>query len=335
MSKSVLTKDKDIQKPFTEVLSKLHMDSPSHIHKILPSSIIEESNVIIACDNIELSPNYAAKENLIATLYEDFFAEYLTKYGEVEHIRRDKVVVGMGYTDTMTNLPQEPNTYVPLAPVSYSDKTGHNVLVLRPKKTKELQKTIIEGERPRSSYNFKSEIAGIGPLTFQDALTVAFIEGKAYESNSSLMTYLHNMENGLIAKDITNAHKNRPNLSVKYVDEQKKVRGYLLAYEGVHDDTNQPVIYVSDIASDLTTRGIGGKLMMGFLEQYRKEYVEKNKLLPIYAEMREGTSYDMVQKKLEDINTYLGVKLEMREVGSETKNGSIMHHVYLQVKKEE
>ena len=43
------------------------------------------------------------------------------------------------------------------------------------------------------------------------------------------------MENALIAKDVNNISKNRPNMSFKYTGEDKKMHGYILSYEGKVD----------------------------------------------------------------------------------------------------
>ena len=83
-----------------------------------------------------------------------------------------------------------------------------------------------------------------------------------------MMAYLHNMENGLIAKDINNNFKKRKNLSLKYENEQGKILGYLFAYEG--EDNENPIIYITDLAADPESKMAGGRLINEFLKLYKK-----------------------------------------------------------------
>src|SRR5581483_4972764 len=131
---------------------------------------------------------------------------------------------------------------------------------------------------------------GVAPLTFEDSLSVAYLEGKAYANNDTLIQHLHNMENGLIGMGITNTLKHRPNMSIKYTKGDSKFAGYIFAYEGVATGTDVngytgPLVYISDIATDTSDRGdrIGIQLMKEFIERYRQNYVQGNNPVPIFA----------------------------------------------------
>lgn len=132
------------------------------------------------------------------------------------------------------------------------------------------------------------------------------------------------MENGLIAKDIYNAHHSRPNMSIKYTDNTGKVRGYLLAYEGNKDEAFpefEDFLYISDLATDKTAKLPGGRLMQGFVELYEKNYLANGSMMPIKSQSRESSSYMIIQTQLSEIGKKLGVKFEVLENGFVERNG--------------
>ena len=180
---------------------------------------------------------------------------------------------------------------------------------------------------------------GLGYLTFEDTLKVAYLEGKAYSDNQSLMQFLFNIENGLIAKDINNAAKDRPNMSLKYTDEAERVRGYMLAWEGILSDENvednaeeffnQPCVYIVDIATDLENRMAGGRLIQGFTELYKQNYLDKGKVMPIFAQARESTSYQIIKKQLDKLGQEAGFDFELIELPTYEAGEDIMHPIII------
>lgn len=330
VAQSVLTKDIDIGRPIPEVIKEMN-EQGSHIEQVIPGQILELHEPVLACDNIEISPNFRDPENslTISQIYADFFSEYLKKQKERYN---PEVVVGMGYTDLQVPLQRKPNTYAPKAPVGYSDKTGAEVLVMdTAMKGGKLNGRIVQ--EPETKEPTPPQ-RGVAELTFEDTLQVAYIEGKAYRDNESLMTYLHNMENGLIAKDINNAAKGRPNMSLKYIDGSGKMRGYIFAYEGrarTEGSEEKPVIYISDLATDKESRLAGGRLIKAFIEKYRTEYLAKGNKMPILAEARESTSYRIIMKQLESITQELGLRVELKEIDAEQKGRDVMHKVLVSV----
>lgn len=171
-------------------------------------------------------------------------------------------------------------------------------------------------------------------LTFMDSLQVAYLEGKAYHDNKSLMEYLHNMENGLIAKDINNVSKDRVNLSLKYVDDKKKMQGYILAHEGKMDKKGENIIYIADLAANPESKMAGGRLIKEFIELYKKYYLDEGKLIPIVARAREKTSYQIILKQAEKMGKELGVKFRVEELEEEKKGEDTMHLVKIIPEKE-
>jgi hypothetical protein len=344
IAQSVLTKDMDIQTLVPDVISKLQQEG-GHLEDILPADILTAAPVYAACDNVEVAPNYSNErhQQIIEAIFRDFFKEYMKRYAGTEGLNPKKVPIGQGYTDALSQLPTEENTFVPQAPVSYSDKTGGNVYMLDLEGKTETnliwQKQVRETEIERPIELVLPKMKGLGYLTFEDALKVAYLEGKAYSDNQSLMQFLFNMENGLIAKDINNVAKNRPNMSLKYTDENKRMRGYMLAWEGRLSDKNveynageffdQSCIYIIDIATDRENHMAGGRLMKGFAELYKQNYLDKGNPIPIFAQAREATSYQIVKRHLDKIGKDIGFDFELIELPTYEVEEDLMHPIII------
>ncbi|MEZ4179949.1 MAG: hypothetical protein R3B41_00300 [Candidatus Doudnabacteria bacterium] len=338
IAQSVLTKDTDVKISVPEIIEKMQ-DFDTHLNEVASENILKEQESILACDNVEVAKNYTKEEHTdaIEDIYRDFFTEYLNRYGERQNFNTEKVVIGMGYSDSLTHLPEEKNTFVPKAPVGYSDKTGKNVYrldLIQDKKEEQLEpkafisKTITDYERDHDEQKDLDLGRGIDLLTFEDSLPVAYLEGKIYKDNESLMVYLHNIENGLIAKDVNNEAKGRPNMSLKYTDEKGYMRGYIFAYEGKLN-SGERGIYITDLAADSTSKLGGRRLIKAFAKRYKKEYLDKGNLIPIYAEARDSTSYRIINKQLERIGQDLGIEIEIEKTGEHYEGDDLMHDVYL------
>jgi len=137
------------------------------------------------------------------------------------------------------------------------------------------------------------------------------------------MENLHNMENGLIAKDINNTQKSRVNMSLKYMDGQGKMQGYIFAYEG--RESGQEMIYVADLAASPSSKLAGGKLIKAFVSLYKKNYLDQGKLIPILADAREKTSYRIIIKQLDRISEELGANFNLEEINTHQRGGERMH----------
>ncbi len=349
IAQSVLTKDVDVKTPIPKVIEQLQQGG-AHLESVLPEAVLSASPTYIACDNVEVSPNYAGKyyQRIIEAIFRDFFKEYIHRYGAAQGLDSEKVFIGQGYTDALSQLPAAPNTFAPQAPVSYSDKTGEKVYVLALESEKEsgfiqekhVQTISIKKKEP----SFPLTAKGLAYLTFEDTLKVAYLEGKAYADNESLMQFLFNMENGLIAKDINNAAKDRPNMSLKYSDEHGKVRGYILAWEGHLSDEDmsdgggeffgKPCLYISDLATDRETRMAGGRLIGGFAQLYKQNYLDKGNPIPIFAQAREATSYQIVKKQLDAISKDIGFNFELIELPTHKAGKDVMHPIIIRPTKE-
>ena len=93
----------------------------------------------------------------------------------------------------------------------------------------------------------------------------------------------------------------------------------------------QPIIYVSDIAVRGGSALAGGKLVQGLLELYRRHYIRGDMPIPIYAELREKTSYPLVLKHIESFARKLDAELQIKEFESYREGPDIMHPMLIRV----
>lgn len=338
----------DQDKPDVKFLwGQLLAEDISVLMNLVPQKVISQSEAVIAADNVEVAPNWQTDKykKVIATIYQDFFVEYMSRNAKSQNIRPDKVVIGKGYSDALTDLPEEDNNFVPQAPVSYSDKLAdkvHTLDLTRPLQ-RSFQREVVHRERSESRVShFVSSARGISLLTAEDSLAIAYLEGKIYADNPSLMQYLHNLENGLIGMQINDAYNKLPSMAIKYANQSGEIKGYMFAFEGKvetdsqydYDDDDEfnygeRVVYVMDLAADKSDLMAGGRLISSFIEMYQKNYLEKNDLIPIYAEARETTSYKIIVKQMNKIGEKLGISFELEEVKKEDRNSDVMHNVMI------
>jgi hypothetical protein len=336
IAQSVLTLDQNIGRNVADLVSQLENDD----EKILADIDTVEGDNYIACDNVEIRSNYQNEQNrqIIADLYRDFFSRYAKVFNQSNltgrTVNTSRIVVGQGYSDYHFGA-QADNIFVPLAPVSYSDKLGSkvDVIVLNDDSQTAGVEVVSERITTKEQFDYGEDLPRrILPLTYQDSLLAAHLESKAY-SDKSQIEGLSAMENSLIAKDINNAIKGRPNMSFKIGNA-----GYILAYEGdfstTTDDDDSPTehgIYIEDLAADPESRLSGGSLIIAFLDQYKKHYIDTDNPLPIFAQMRESTSYPLIKTHLDGLSKRLGVKIEMEELGEYQYGGDTMHKIILRV----
>jgi hypothetical protein len=357
IAQSVLTKNVDVKMLVPDIMKQMQGSDRAALHTIIPPEALRGQKSIITADNVEVHPNYKSGEypEAIEAVFRDFFSRYAESHSEGENLQPDSMIIGMGYSDTMNSLPRVPNTSVPLAPVGYSDNWGneaHTLSLTEPQRVPLRVLSVVDNKVENRINPQAAIIPGITPLTFEDTLSLAYIEGKVYEATPSLREGLHNMENALIAADINNAQKGRPNLSIKYNDPEGRMKGYLFAYEGKastdgaesFDDgagnsrsSKQPVIYISDFTNDARTNAngepvisfVGGKLLLEFGRLYKENYLDKGNMIPIYTNARDETSYKLLRKQLDALGKKIGYRLEMQDVGKYTTGTSTMHNVLI------
>jgi hypothetical protein len=331
VAQSVITPDKDIKKSISD-LSPVVLSGNTHMSEVLDQDILLDTPSVLAFDNIEVAGNFKGNDAILKALYCDFSRRYIAKFRSGA-FDRNRAIIGMGYTDAMTSLPKVENTFFPETPVGYSDNLRTESYELDINKHSGEENMIVgydEKAFDESRFGKKDSMSnlpkGVALLTFRDSLQVAYLEGKAYSSNTSLIQNLHNMENALIAKDVNNSAKGRENMSFSYTGTDNKMHGYLLAYQGGRKEA--PFLYIADLASDGAIKA-GGSLMKAFAESYRKNYTEKGNNLPLYAQFREQTSYKILIRQIEKLSEEAGVRFIMEERGSYRTGDDTMHEVFI------
>lgn len=350
IAQSVMTKDIKVGRPVDDIMRDLKIpktinETPEQkkerearpdkpLHEVIPVEAVAQAASYAACDNVEVNKNYKEKyQQLIKAVYADFFKEYLDRFGKQEGFVADKVPVGKANSDALTNLDKETNEYVPRAPISYSDKIDNEVLVLVPKVLAEgvLKRTVRVPVVEKAQKQEEIGIKGVEYLTYQDSLAVGYLESKAYSDNKSLVAHLSQLENTLMAQDINNLIKNRPNMSTKYVDAQGRIRGALIAYEGFRpgDKTRkgESIVYLNNLTSDLVSNRAGGSLILSFIKLYKKNYLDTGSLLPIHTLARDKTSYPILLNNLKSISADLGINFELTEEKPIFVGNDMMHPV--------
>jgi hypothetical protein len=344
IAQSVVTKDMDIGRLVSDVAEKLN-GATEHLDAVLPENVLRSSPSVLSCDSAETSPNFRTEEYLplIQQAYKEFMGEYLAHEGEALGLDQRHFLVSTSFSLPFNDMGVVPNTYAPRAPVAYSDKLGDTVHSIEFGKKSPTTYELSRREIIRRSERLQSapeEDAGpVRPLTYQDSLGVAYIESKAYAGNTSVMEYLSGLENTLIAKEISNAHKNRSNLCFKY-ETDGVMRGYLIAYEGMqrsYDDEgserSEKSIYIADFAVK-ESDSLGGaraasELLKFLMQTYKREYLDKGNMLPITARMREETSYRLMKRQLSALERSLGVTFDVEEQGAGEQGGEAFHQVKL------
>ncbi len=344
-AQSVLTKDVNIGVKIPNFFAEYQKEG-THISSILPESITDQQTPVIACDNVEIAKNIYIPIEITVSLYQDFFHEYIRKFHSVLGVETKKVVIGKGTKDPFTMLANEDNTLLPQAPVSYSDKTEEKVRVLNVADSVRavmfFERQITLDETMASPIKQREAKDGLEPLTFEQALQVAYVEGRAYSDDTSLIGKLPKMVNELIAKDINNAAKDRPNMSLAYWDKNGKMQGYMLAYEGKFSDdftseyAGRPVILISDTSvvdkASLAGAKAATSLIQGFIALYNKNYIDTGRMVPIFIEARDKTSYRLIQRKFEKLSKEINVVFEREELSSFQIGNSMMHLVIIRPK---
>ncbi len=358
IAQSVLTPDIDLGSNVGNLIETFEQDQEQEqkkkmkkLHEMIANDISRNSDIFITADNIEVTKNYfdnVNKDRYLEFIYRDFLGSYIEKMQEVMEKRmrfnKEKIVVGTGCADAMKTLKREENTYVPLIPPGYSDNLGSESYVLNLKSTANLsgvkkeERDFIKTENPQE----KSEVSldeGIRPLTAKDTVRVSYLEGKIYADNESLIQYIHRIGNELIAKDINNQRKGRPNLSLAAENKEGDLKGYVIAYEGVIDkektENDNRCIYISDLAV-LEPGTLGGaktaqRLLNSFAKLIEEHYLnpEKNNPIPIFAKAREQTSFKLAKNKLDRLGKKYGYTFRMEDREQYPEGEDTMHKILL------
>lgn len=370
VAQSVMTRDRNIERSIPDIIAELK-NGQKNLSEILPPSNLARQKGIAAADNVEVALNYKGEsfDAILEAVYRRFFQEYMKRFGEEQNFDNAKLVIGKGYSDAMQHLPEEKNTFGPEAPVGYTDKHHDKVYVLDlTKECAEFPCEVLETPQPQKRQQTPIRIRGVQYADYHDTLPMAYLEGKSYD-NKALMFFLQKIENILIAKDISNAKKQRPNMSLKY-EKDGVLQAYILAYEGavmdkdIHDTPelqewkDHKVLYIADLASYVAKKTAsidaanetheterqgqlaGGRIVKAFLDLYANNYLAKGEMRPIFLQAREQTSYRFFsdghfQRHLESMRSSLlsehgvDVSFEMRELPGYDVEDDRMHPIVI------
>ncbi len=343
IAQSLLTEDMDIGLPIPEVQKQLLTGKP--LTEILPDAKLNDALGYMSGDNVQVAPNYKQEPylSLIRKVFADFTFEYLQRYGDTDNLTKDKVPVGTMYSaahETGNAL----NTFSPMVPLSYSDKTGPQVCMVTPEKlVEDRHKTVIEHAKPDNPTLRPIATAGVSHLVPKDTIPTAYLEERIYHDNATLVMHLHNIENGLIGVGANNIRKDKPHLCFKCRDKTGRMTGYMIAYEGVLSNEHakvgvdselegKPAVYIADMAGE--GRVAGAALTQEFIAQYSTEYLAKGVMMPIYAETRESTSYRTMLSRLKR-SAPKGVLFDLREFPTYKAGKDTMHPIIIVPRKDD
>ncbi|MFC1788269.1 hypothetical protein ACFLZY_03565, partial [Patescibacteria group bacterium] len=308
-AQSVVNLDMETGVPTPELINS-YQQQGTHLSDLIPEEKFTFPKVI-TCDNVEVAKNEEGQRvQNIKQVYERFFKEYLQEHAQTLGLDPSKVIIGTGYTPSNLGFKKVNNTYVPLAPMSYSDNTHETAHQI----DTGLESPTPPTKRPRQ----------VRPLKTTDAIATTALEGKAYHDNKNLLENLHGLQNNIIGQEIANQHFDRPNLSFLFEDEQGTPRGYMIAYEGVNADL--PEVYISDLAADPKSKRAGGLLIKQFFQSYLDSYGTKDKpFLPIFTNARDQTSYQIIKRQFERLAKGAGILAELVITDTYPKEGEEFH----------
>jgi enoyl-CoA hydratase/carnithine racemase len=340
IAQSVLTKDQVTAQSFDELKKELMKEGTI----TLPADFSKQGKAVLAADNVEVHPAFTTDvyQSALSAVYSDFFHKYLKENAASSGLNPDLAVVGMQHSDALAHLGKTDNKFIPQTPISYTDKYGAKVYEIplnnEPLVHFKASEPIVDKpvDSPRDS---TLGLPGLHSLTFEDALLVAHKEGDVYDDNRAMQLGLFGISNELIATDINNAAKNRPNMSLKMMGKDGEIKGYLLAYEGKMqiDGEDKPIVYLQDYASNSRSKTekfqaldlVGGSLLMEFMRNYKKNYIDQGKMIPIYARARDVTSYQLLTGQFDKLARKKGYSVEIKELGTSSAGANTMHEVLI------
>ncbi|MFH1790594.1 MAG: hypothetical protein ABH885_01235 [Candidatus Omnitrophota bacterium] len=279
-------------------------------------------DVVLAGDNVEAGVNAKQKRvkgfnfnEIVLLAYLNFFSGYIAQFPRTRGgrlINPDYAVVGSAFSVFLRKLLKEiPNNYAQAAPVSYSDNVGKTTLFMP------LRKGVEEPTEPAD----ESPLQGIRPITFEDTLDVAYVEGKAFSNREHLKSNLVGIEMELMAAAYNEALQGweRKHLSLGYY-ENGKLTGYILACVGT-DENGDEIIYIPDYAVLKPHGSAGGRLLVGLFDSisevqrlFTEKYGPDKKVRVRFEATTGGTgSYTMLERRKKWLEERYGFRIEKDE----------------------
>ena len=269
----------------------------------------------LACDNIEIAPNYA--DNRFTQAIADAYATFFTKYipAHREHFARRGIVVneaaiiaGAGYTDLEIGS-SIPNSFLPTSFLAYSDKydiTSLQLQVAPSDNERKVEDTVGITKRGRSITKL---------LHPEDTWAVSYVKQQGWNDSSfdDGPLKVHNV----LQLNVYNQAKGRPNLCLGHYEYRREeddtadsskrlaLTSYVLAFETTQaiKDTDEdtkpsqptPYVYVEEVVADPSSKFAGGLIMNEWMEHFKQQYSGRE-APPIFAEARTRTMLPILQK---------------------------------------
>lgn len=298
MAQSVLMIDHELQadsdgheRNASNIINSLR--AGRHTVDVLKEEDLVRPRVLVA-DNIEPNLNEldVGRAPVIESAYRLFGGAYLKQLPDGLFMDRSRFIVGKeGYPTGRKdwNFPKVSNTFVPGSPVSYMDSVGEEVYEIA-------HKDADASEPPKGT---------IVDIDASHVLAMSFLEGKGFSENKSLVFGLADRHQRILATTIARERFNDPSFTFMTRNDRGIVEGYMLARVN-HARPETPEVYIDDIAVN-RKRGVASaryamRLIDTFVERYMERYVQGDEPMPpLYAEMRETTSYQLVTRKLDSL----------------------------------
>jgi hypothetical protein len=309
VAQSVLTKDIDLCTSYPDFLSD---DRQNFLAHVAPD---RRATRVIAADNVEINHNGRNPKDIAALIgvYRSFFKANTTQYGSQADVATSFLVVGKDFSDALTELPDVPNTYAPQNLLEWSDKTNRTVGKLdldTDAHAITVRLTPIETAQPTGSAPPLRH--SIRYLTYQDLPEVTHVVAQSHPAavNPERVQKLQNLLQG---KDIANAVRERPNLSIG-VGNANRLSGYLIAFEGTIPDRTERPIVIAETGTVPKGAYAAGALLKTFTDLYRENYATKGHLPPVIIPAAGLPSEAFVKRAAERMAKSLGVIQQIAQV---------------------
>lgn len=333
VSGSVIAKAEDIKLSIPRLIQSARQSE--RLSEIIPCDISRNEEGVLLKDNIEVAPNFKNPESECALekVLEDFSFKYLDLVSTSLQINNDRFLVGTGYNDLqMPSFVRVENTYFPYVPYAYSDNYGgESFQVTRTTDMTKLNESVRFVPNPQRKKEVTISNRNVKYLDAVDSLKVSYLEGKIYADNTELLQHIHRLTNEITGSLINNELKNRPNLSLKSVNDNGDLTGYMIAYEGVLNKDSEekfPVIYISDFAVDKTKdKSAGAKILGEFMHLIEENYFKKGIKIPFKFRAREKTSYQLAKKMVDTLSRKYQIQYKLTVLSEQMEGDDKMYEV--------
>ena len=271
IAQSVLTLDAPIGVPFGNLYEAMKT-APVRLPRFPALQLSPLAPRAISCDNVQVAPNFsnATYDRLITAVYGDFFAEYLRRYSDHDHLDPTEVTIGQNSSRGITGLQSGGYRRFPIAgPMGYSDRFASTLWKLPTPKRALFTRREIEAPPPRSAD--RSFTQGIQALTLDNLLEVAHLwqTSAGATGSTSQVPGIQKLKLLLQAVEVKDASESRPGLSFLHRDRSGALSGFVFAYEGQATMPDGRAIHVEAFATRASRSRVGVRLMNYMLDLAR------------------------------------------------------------------